>query len=354
MKLAAILLVYSAAAAAEIAIRAEQGAYIVSGWKPTQAPEAGWASVFAVYAGNPEAPSLLGEYTIESGQLVFRPRFAPAPGVRTRAVFSLPGRTPVEAVFEPRTQPAQPAARVEQVDPSADVLPENQLKFYIWFSAPMSRGEAWRRLHLLDSSGKPVDLPFLEIDQELWDPSFERLTVLFDPGRIKRGVKPLVDIGAAIEAGKSYTLVVDREWLDARGAPLVESFRKPFRVTAADRTPIAPSRWKVAPPGPGTRDALSVSFGEPLDYALLSRLIQVHGPAGRVPGTITIGERERTWQFTPEAPWQPGAYRLQVDTALEDLAGNKVGRAFDVDTFERISTRLSGKTVSVPFRIGGK
>jgi hypothetical protein len=50
----------------------------------------------------------------------------------------------------------------------------------------MSRGEAYRRVHLLDATGRPINLAFLEIEQELWDPEGRRLTLLFDPGRVKR------------------------------------------------------------------------------------------------------------------------------------------------------------------------
>ena len=65
---------------------------------------------------------------------------------------------------------------VTAVYPSAQVLPENLLRFYIHFSAPMSRGEAYRHVRLLDAAGKAVDLPFLELDQELWDPDGKRFT----------------------------------------------------------------------------------------------------------------------------------------------------------------------------------
>jgi hypothetical protein len=101
--------------------------------------------------------------------------------------------------------------RVEHVYPSAGELPENQLKLYVFFSAPMRRGEAWQRVHLLDSDGKPVELAFLEIDQELWDRDHTRLTILFDPGRIKRGLLPLAESGKILEAGKRYTLAIDRD-----------------------------------------------------------------------------------------------------------------------------------------------
>src|SRR5262249_58737339 len=124
------------------------------------------------------------------------------------------------------------------VYPSADVLPENLLKFYLHFSAPMSRGHSYDHIHLQDEAGKDVKLPFLEIDEELWDPTMTRLTLFIDPGRIKRGVRPLEEIGPALESGKSYTLVIDREWKDAAGNPLRDAFRKTFKVGPTDREPL--------------------------------------------------------------------------------------------------------------------
>ncbi len=54
----------------------------------------------------------------------------------------------------------------------------------------MSRGEAYRRIHLLDADGKPIERAFLELGEELWDPDGKRFTLFIDPGRIKRGLKP--------------------------------------------------------------------------------------------------------------------------------------------------------------------
>ena len=80
----------------------------------------------------------------------------------------------------------------------------------------MSRGEAYRHIRLLDATGKPVAAPFLELDEELWSDDGKRFTLLFDPGRIKRGLKPREELGPVLEAGKSYELV-DRPRLDRRG-----------------------------------------------------------------------------------------------------------------------------------------
>ena len=65
-------------------------------------------------------------------------------------------------------------------------------------------------------------LPFVELEQELWNRDQTRLTLLFDPGRIKRGVKPNVDMGPVLLEGHRYTLVIDRDLKDANGAPLAK------------------------------------------------------------------------------------------------------------------------------------
>jgi len=141
-------------------------------------------------------------------------------------------------------------------------LPQNLLKFYLHFSAPMSRGHIYDHIHLLDQNGQAVELPFLEIDEELWNPEMTRLTLFIDPGRIKRGVQPLEEIGPALEAGKSYTLEIDAAWRDNAGLPLRENFRKSFRVAAPDREPPAPATWKIRSPKAGTHAALNIGMPE--------------------------------------------------------------------------------------------
>jgi len=346
--LIALSLLPFGAAAESISIRLEDGKFRVSGWTPGAAPSGGWEAIFSVYAGEGDVPPMFGSYSIEDGSLIFRSRFPLAPGVRTRAVFRVPKGSPVEAVFDSRQAPPVSSTVVEHVYPSIDLLPDNQLKFYLHFSAPMSRGEAWRRIHLLDQNGVAVELPFLEVDQELWDREYRRLTVLFDPGRIKRGLLPLQEVGPAIQAGKSYTLLIDKDWLDARGVPLQEGFRKPFRVGPAERTPPDPAKWRVTAPRAGTLDPLVLDFRKSMDWALSLRLLDIPG----VRGTAVLEGNETQWRFTPESPWKAGSYKIVIDTSLEDLAGNRIGRPFDVDVFEKVTAKISGKTVSLPFRIG--
>ena len=348
----AVLALRFTVAAQTVSIRLEDSNFKVVGWQAFPgAPEGGWSSIFTVYAGSADAPPMLGSYTVEDGSLVFRPRFPLAPGMHYRAVFQAPGNSAIEAVFDAPKAKAAAATRVERVYPSTDLLPENQLKFYLYFSAPMQRGEAWRRIHLLDQSGALVDHPFLEIDQELWDRDYKRLTVLFDPGRIKRGLVPRAESGPALEEGKRYTLVIDRDWLDASGAPLQQEFRKPFRAGPADRTPPDPKQWRLSVPRPATIDAVVVDFPKPMDYALLLRLLEIAGAGGTPRGSVSIERNETRWRFAPSQPWKAGNYKLIVDSALEDLAGNRIGRAFDVDTFDAVQEHILRQSISLPFRI---
>jgi hypothetical protein len=331
-----------------------------SNWKPPQ-----WRQLLAVYAhpgdsqGDPNLPPMLGAYSVEANSLRFMPQFPLEPGIKYRAVFR-PDRLPIKpsdsapvvSVYELPPGNSAPTTVVARVYPSADLLPENLLKFYIHFSAPMSRGNIYDHIHLFDAEGKEIELPFLEIDEELWDSAMTRLTLFIDPGRIKRGVLPLEEIGPSLEEGKSYALAIDSAWRDASGNPLRESFRKEFRVGPADREPPDPSRWKIEPPLAATREPLVVIFPEPMEHALTQRLIAVAAASGgSVAGKTELEDSERRWKFTPDEPWSRGSHKLAIQTTIEDLAGNNIGKPFEVDLFEGVQKRITTTIVDLPFEI---
>ena len=349
--LAVILSLGMAAAAQAISLQLDGNVFKVVGWKaPPSVPAGGWAPIFRVYAGSGDVPPLAGTYATENGTLMFRARYPIAAGVRYRAVFHAPGGSSIERSFDGPERGVTPSARVERTYPSADILPSNQLRLYIYFSAPMSRGEAERRIHVLDANGTPLRGVFLP-GQELWDPNNRRLTMTFDPGRIKRDLTSNRAMGAPISEGRRYTLVVDREWPDANGVQLVASFRKAFRGGPAVRRPPDPKTWRLAIPAPGSRDPLVVSFTRPMNYTLLQRMLTVSSSRGNVAGTIAVAREESEWRFTPQDPWRAGPHRLIIDTSLEDLAGNKIGQPFDIDVFDRVTERITTATTSLPFEI---
>lgn len=327
-------------------------------------PEA-WAGIFSVAVESGEAsashsvPPMAGAWTVQNGRLRFEPRFPLTGNVRYRAEFRparLPGGTdrpaPVISFFQLPEETAAPTTAVAEIYPTAHVLPENQLKFYVQFSAPMSGGAIYQHVHLRDEAGREIELPFLGIDEELWDPTMSRLTLLIDPGRIKRGVKPLVDIGAVFETGGKYSLTIDAAWRDASGRPLRTAHRKEFRSGPADRTPPDPARWTVTAPAAGTRAPLIVAFDEPMDHALALRLIAVADAAGEpIEGAPALVEGERRWTYVPAQPWRRGAHQLVVPTTIEDLAGNNIGKVFDVDLFDGLPRRFSTASLKVVFEV---
>lgn len=308
-----------------------------------------------------DPPALAGSLETASGRLRFVPRYPLEPGVRYRVSFAgarlaPQGAAPVEtmsAVFPIEKQESAPTTVVEHIYPSATTLPENQLKFYIHFSAPMSRGEAYQHVHLIDAeTGAEVEGAFLELGEELWDDEFRRFTLLCDPGRVKRGLKPREELGPVLVEGRRYTLVVDNAWRDATRTALNAGARKNFSVAAPDDATVDPKSWQVEPPAADSVDPLLVRFGEPLDHSMLLRVLSVVNAAGeKVPGTIATGDDEGCWQFTPERPWVAGSYQLVAAATLEDLAGNSIGRPFEVDEFAPVQKRIETSSVSVAFDV---
>ena len=183
-----------------------------------------------------------------------------------------------------------------------------------------------------------------------------RYTVFLDPGRVKRGILPNEQMGRALRAGHAYALVVDSAWRDANGFPMAKSYRREFRAGPAVQTGIALAAWKIQPPRAGTRDPLVVTFPRPLDHGLLQRALGVETRGGAAwPGTIAVGDGETEWRFTPRDAWRAGDYQLVVFSILEDVAGNRVGRAFEVDMFETGSTRRAvPERTTLPFTIAKK
>lgn len=328
----------------------------------TNWPATNWPLLLSLFVEQPgtEPLPMSGTHHVEGSLLRFAPTFPLEPGLRYRAVFDagqLPGAASptvgkITSALQIPVRPERATTIVTQVYPSADVLPENLLKFYIHFSAPMSRGNIYEHIRLLNEANQAVELPFLELAEELWSPDRMRLTLFIDPGRIKREVKPLEEIGPALQAGQRFTLVIGRGWKDAEGNRLKEPFTKRFSVGPPDREPPDPRRWSYQAPPIQTREPLAVDLAKPMDAALAVRMIHVADAAGRaVAGEALLMERERVWKFLPQRTWQPGRYRLIVETAIEDLAGNNIGKPFEVELNAGAPRRLEQSTVRLPFEL---
>lgn len=344
---AALLL--SACGAAEPTIAYSDGVVRASGWSGP-APAEGWESVLVVRASADEAaPAMLGEYVESGGVITFTPRFAPSPGVKLHATFHV-NQSTLEATFGEPAKAIAATTRVANLYPSTDEWPENTLKMYLSFSAPMSVGEAYTHIRVLDDQGRVIVQAFVEIEQELWDASGTRLTVLFDPGRIKRGLVDNEESGPPLVAGRNVTIEVDPSWRDASGAPLAEKFTRVIRVTPAVRDVVHVKRWKVDAPCTSDED-LVVRFDRPMDHALAQRAISVTKDGGPIAGKIRVTDNETVWRFTPDAPWAAGGYFIAVDGVIEDLAGNRPGKMFDVDTSDLSQSTEATAVTAIAFTV---
>ncbi len=303
---------------------------------------------------------MLGTARVDGERIVFEPRFRLQPGL-TYHVELDPSRVPgIENPGPKRTAtvtipaaPQGPPTKVVAVYPARSTLPENQLKFYVEFSGPMRRGEAYRQFRLFDETLKAeVEFPFLELGEELWSPDGTRFTLFFDPGRIKRGLKPREEAGPSLIEGHAYTLSIDAAWRDVEGRPLVQGFRKSFKVSPPDDLQPDVKRWNIAPPRAGLRAPLVVTFDEPLDRGMVERVLVVQDAAAdEIIGAVAVDRDETRWQFTPEGAWKAGEHQIVIDAALEDLAGNSLARPFEVDVVRPIERDVVKQTVRVPFTV---
>jgi hypothetical protein len=309
--------------------------------KESEMTEARWRTVFPVFVAQKEDPArirksptpMLGSYQLEGELVRFSPRYPLLQGQRYGVRFMLDGGVTSYFTIPIR---AAPSTQVTQIYPSADLLPENLLRFYIYFSASMREGESLQHIHLFDDDGQEVAGAFLDPLQELWDPTGMRLTLLFDPGRVKTGLAAHEQLGRALRAGRSYRLVIDGEWRDARGEPLLSSAEKSFHVAPEKLNTLDVSRWQLRAPPAGTTSPLCIRLPEPLDHALLSELVQVCGADGKVVrGTVHLSQTETVWEFLPQDPWAPGHYTVQIDRRLEDLAGNNLHESFEKPAAQR-------------------
>lgn len=194
----------------------------------------------------------------------------------------------------------------------------------------MSDAAIFDYIDVLAADGSVLEGVFLPGRYDLWSPDRRRLTLLFDPGRVKTQLTAHEALGRALEAGQTYRLRIRGDALDAAGDPLGKDFVHVFSVGQPDLIPPNPTEWTINAPRLGTLDALVVELGSPHDHLSMAFRIRVRDAVGKVvPGRIDLGYDEASWIFRPTTEWQSQVYDLSIDERLEDLAGNRPAGLFD-------------------------
>lgn len=300
-----------------------------------------WTSflrVTVVTASGTSAPmAVAGRYDVAGGRVRFTPML-PLEAGRAYQVALDPGTLPIAGL---RTLPKMtrvlsipadaltPPTAVANAYPGGPEVPANLLRMYIEFTGEMGIRTGEHYISALDEGGTEMTGALLPLDTDLWNPEHTRFTILFDPGRVKRGILPNRSMGRPLAPGRSFTLVVRRDWPDAHGKPLASEFRRTYRVGPAIERPLSTAGWKIAAPAAASRDPLVVSFPWALDRALLQRALTVVRGEAAVAGDVRIAAGETQWTFVPRDPWQAGPHALVAGPELEDPAGNRVGHAFE-------------------------
>jgi hypothetical protein len=295
-----------------------------------------WQSVLHVRTDKDQDVALAGAYMVSGTAIEFQPAFGLDPG-RTYYVRFDPARLPearaggiVTAELTLPAGEAPPAVEVTGIFPSAAEWPANLLRFYVHFSGPMAREVGAGRVHILDDTGEEVADALLPAAPHYWSPDQTRYTVFFEPGRVKRGIQPNRDMGRALVPGRAYTIAVDQDWRDALGRQLRAPFRRTIRAAPDREYPLSFDRWRISSPPAGSTEPLILSVPDPLDRALFQRTVGIISEGQPLEGQVEVFDHETGWRFTPAAPWRRVAHELVVLSTLEDPAGNRIGRAFEV------------------------
>ena len=210
-----------------------------------------------------------------------------------------------------------------RISPQAKVLPANTLRFYIHFprsgEAHFDRDHLW----LLNEEEQVVRAPFLVLPYELWSVDGRRLTVLMEPGRIKRGLGADPSHEPALVVGRTYSLVV---------TALGQTARHTFRVSDPVLDAVDETQWHLISPTVGSFDPAVVHFDRVMDAALCKDEIEVLTPAGEAVQTrVSLAPDGTAAQVIPSHPWRPGEHSLVVSERFEDVCGNRLGEALDHD-----------------------
>ncbi len=283
-------------------------------------------SVIVRLSKHGDQPAIAGAYALQADSLVFEPVIPFTRGL----VYQIFIRE--QSIAEIEIPISKDRPKLLSIYPGCDTVPENLLKIYLLFSKPMVEGHSLQYISLRNEEGDRLPGIFLDLQPELWNENRTMLTLWLDPGRIKRDLQPNKLLGPPLTSGRHYQLFIDSNWHDQEGNSLVEAHAKKIIAYGRDRNSPSPKSWTLRIPSVGSTDALEVGFHEAMDFVLLLHTIHILDPEGKVLiGTTSVSKDQTMYSFIPIDGWKSGTYKMEIESRLEDLAGNNLNRPFDRD-----------------------
>ncbi|SNS92902.1 hypothetical protein SAMN05421640_1665 [Ekhidna lutea] len=315
-----------------------------------------WSSFFYVQT-SPSGPAVLGAYGIETNHLSFTPKFLPDPNIKYLVTFSYPklaellsGQIEETSIYSDVASFEPPEATQPEVIsfiPKLHDVPANLLRFYVYFSAPMSLQNPYDFITIEDKNGKALVDPFVIVPEGLWNIDHTRLTLLLHPGRVKQGVGPNMTLGDVLLAGNSYTLKIDPAWKGSSGEPLKEAFTQTINATNPLRGAMNINNWALKAKVNNGIGILTVVTDHPLDQPLAQRMLFLRNMEGQIlPVQINFENPEQL-----QILWRhQGSQELEllIDPRLEDVCGNTPHYAFDLEGTERTPSQ---EELKIKFKI---
>ncbi|MEM8728705.1 MAG: hypothetical protein AAGF79_02215 [Pseudomonadota bacterium] len=213
---------------------------------------------------------------------------------------------------------------VSQVAPSGDHWPANTLRFHISFATPMARGQVEDFVSLIDAAGRTVPRAFLNLGVELWSADQKRLTVMFDPGRLKRGVGPNAKLGAPLVEGETYAIRVSASMADATNRPLSSTTEHWFVAGPAEHRSLNATDWLLS----RTSNEIRVRFDRSMDTQSVVSMLRLREVGGDLVAkqSVFVGN-SLIWHWPGMDPDKD--FELVVGPGLEDVSGNTICAPFD-------------------------
>ena len=236
--------------------------------------------------------------------------------------------------------PMPPQLQVMQVFPSMETVPENLLRFHVFFSRPPEVNRVLDAVRLLDDQGDAVPHPFLDLEQGLWNQGGTRLTLLLHPGRIKSGLIAHAELGSALDRGRRYQLEINVSLLTEASDTGARLRVHRLHVAGPLAGAVCLPAIQLQQPRAGTVSPLHIDFGRPMDRIGLEDGLLIKKADGTgIDFEVSIERGEQVVHLSPASAWAAEPYQLLFSPELEDVAGNRLGSGFEAEF---------GRTTPVP------
>lgn len=138
---------------------------------------------------------------------------------------------------------------------------------------------------------------------------------------------------------------------NSSGIHLNKEYRKFFKVESADYKSPNIKKWKIYPPKKNTSEPVVVDLNGKMDHISLAYRLRILDKKGNeINGVINVQNHQQQWKFTPKVKWESSIYYLEIDTMLEDIAGNRLSGLFDQPSLAKES-EFKNKKLRLAFKV---